>query len=233
MWAQVQSSTSRVWLEEMICVKGWFTDWVPKYLEPVWGALLCQRQICRQPLASEGGPETGWVWAISVLWIFCLSWSAFPHLASKLKRVSPIVWRTKRVALGLIRCPFASRFAPLPPFPHHSSSGTWFLSPVSQLVFNLLNLPELPLPTPHFSWPHLHLYSINISDFLCLVESFSSYEFSAVLLFQFLNYILVSPGFILPAAAQCGWDDSFGLTITSMISSFLPQSIYIISHWMN
>ena len=134
---------------------------------------------------------------------------------------------------GLIRGPFSSRFAPLPPVPHHSSSGTWFLSSVSQLVFNLLNFPELPLPTPHFSWPHLHLYSINISDFLCLVESFSSYEFSAVLLFQFLNYILVSPGFILPAAAQCGWDDSFGLTITSMISSFLPQSIYVISHWMN
>lgn len=42
MWAQVQSSTSMVWLEEMICVKGWFTGWVPKYLEPVRGALLCQ-----------------------------------------------------------------------------------------------------------------------------------------------------------------------------------------------
>lgn len=105
MWAQVQSRTSMGWLEETICVKGWFIDWVPKYLEPVWGAPLCQRQICRQPQASEGRPGTGWVWAISVLWIFCLSWSAFPHLACRLKRVSPIVWRTKRMALGLTCCP--------------------------------------------------------------------------------------------------------------------------------
>lgn len=134
------------------------------------------------------------------------------------------------MALGLICCPFSPPFAPLPPFPHHSSSGIWFLSLVSQLAFNSLNPGSFPLSL--FSLTSLHLCSINISDLLCLIESFSSYEFSAVLLFQFLNYISVSPGFILPAAAQCGLDDSFGLTMISRIV-FLPPTVSLYTYSLN
>lgn len=95
--------------------------------------------------------------------------------------------KSKRNGPGLIYCPFSPSFVPTAPFHHHWSPGIWFLSLVSQLPFNLLNPGLLPLSS--FSLTSLNLCSLNISDFLCLVESFSSYEFSAVLLFQFLNYI--------------------------------------------